>query len=91
MPMLRFTGAHTGLTGIWLPKYGPVERGREIEVPDETAERWLTEPSDFELTEGEKVEYFWSIPPSEPEPIAEPVLLQSKPKRGRPKKSEVHA
>jgi hypothetical protein len=86
MPMLRFTGARTGLTGIWLPKYGgAIERGREIEVPDEVAERWLEPPSDFELVEGERVESFWSTPASAPEPIAiEPT------KKSR-KKTEVHA
>jgi hypothetical protein len=69
MPTLRFTGAHSGLDGIWLPKYGgAVERGSEIEVTDEVAERWLVEPSDFELVEGEKVESFWTTPPSVPEP-----------------------
>jgi hypothetical protein len=73
MPTLRFTGAYSGLDGIWLPKYGgAIARGAEIEVPAEVAERWLVEPSDFALV-GDTDAIWASVDyPSEPEIEPEP-------------------
>lgn len=75
MPTLRFTGSRTGLDGIWLPKYGAVERGAEIDVPADVADRWLVPPSDFELVgDVEDVDAIWASVdyPSEPEPEVTP-------------------
>lgn len=40
MKKVRFTGARTGREKQSVPRYGVIEQGQVVEVPDEVAERW---------------------------------------------------